>query len=70
MKRRGSFGGGGAARDVEPERCRLARMVFLGAIIVIDGSKSEKKNAHEKKNETKGRTKNCLEGTNVRRWYL
>ena len=32
---------------MEPERCRLAGTVFFGAIKVIDGSKSEKKNAHK-----------------------
>ena len=58
MKRRGSSGGGGATLDVEPEWCRLAGTVFLGAIVVNDGSKFEKKNAHKKKQETKGRTKN------------
>ena len=58
MKRRISSEGGGAARDVEPEWCRLAGAVFLGAIVVTDGSKFEKKNAHKKKQETKGRSKN------------
>ena len=47
MKRRGSSGGEGATRDVEPERCRLAGTVFLGTIIVTDGSKSEKKCTQE-----------------------
>ena len=54
---------------MEPERCRLAGTVFFGAIKVIDGSKS-KKNAHKKKQETKGRTKNRLDGKSVRRGYL
>ena len=58
MKRRGSSGEGGASRDVEPEQCCLAGTVFLGSIVVTDGSKSVKKNAHKKKQETKGRTKN------------
>ena len=57
MKRRGLSGGGGAAQDVEPEWCCLAGIVFLGAIVVTDGSESEKKNAHKKKQETKCRTK-------------
>ena len=70
MKRRGSSGGGGATRDVELERCRLVGTVFFSAIIVIDGLKYEKKNAHKKKHETKGHTKNCLEGINVLRGYL
>ena len=58
MKRRGSSEGGGATRDVESERCHLVGTVFLGAIVVTDSSKSEKKNAHKKKQETKGCTKN------------
>ena len=70
MKWRASSEGGGAARDVEPERCRLAGMVFFGAIMVIDGSKSKKKNAHKKKQEKKGRNKNLLEGKSVNRGYL
>ena len=71
MKRCRLSGGGGAAWDVEPEQCRLAVTVFLGAIVVTDDSKSEKKkNAHKKKQETKGRTKNCLEGKSVRYGYL
>ena len=53
---------------MERERCRLAGTVFLGAIIVTNGSKSEKK-AHKKKHETNGCTKNCLEGIIVRRGY-
>ena len=70
MKGHGSSGGGGSTLDVEPKQCRLVGTVFLGSIIVTDGSKSEKKNAHNKKQETKGHTKNCLEGTNVLRGYL
>ena len=34
MNQRGSFGGGGAARDVELERGHLVGTVFLGAIVV------------------------------------
>ena len=30
-------GGGGFARDVEPEQCRLDGTVFLGAIVVAVG---------------------------------
>ena len=39
---------------MKPERCRLARTVFLGAIKVTNSSKSEKKNAHKKKHEMEG----------------
>ena len=43
---------------MEPEWCRLVGTVFFGAIVVTDGLKFEKKkNAHKKKQETKGRTK-------------
>ena len=70
MKQRGLAGVGGAAQDVEPKRCRLDRTVFFGAIIVTDGLKSGKRNAHKNKKKTKGRTKNYLEGTNVCRGYL
>ena len=51
MKRCGSSGGGGAARDVEPERCHLVGTVFLGAIVVTDSSKSEKKKMHTRRNK-------------------
>ena len=37
MNRRRSSGGGGFARDVEPERCRLAGTIFLGARVVAVG---------------------------------
>ena len=70
MKGRGSSGGGGATLDVELKRCLLAWIVFLVAIIVTDGSKSQKTNAHNKETGDKGDTKNCLEGTNVLRGYL
>ena len=43
MKRHRSSGVGGAARDVEPERCYLNGIIFLGVIVVTDSSKSEKK---------------------------
>ena len=43
---------------MEPERCCLVGTIFLGSIVVADSSKSEKKNAHKKKQETKGLTKN------------
>ena len=33
----GGEGGGGFARDVEPEQCRLDGTVFLGAIVVAVG---------------------------------
>ena len=38
-----SFGGGGAAYDVEPEQCRLVGTVFLGAIAISVNLKYEKK---------------------------
>ena len=63
MKRRRSSEGGGAAWDVEPEQCRLAGTTFFDAIVVTDGSKSEKKkSAHKKKQETKGCTKKTFGG--------
>ena len=70
MKRCGSSEGGGAAWDAKPERCSLVAKVFLGAIVVTDGSKSEKKNAHKKEQETKGRTKNRRGEKNSHRGYL
>ena len=69
MKRRGLVGGGGAVRDVEPERCRLAGTVFFGAIVVTDGLKSETKCKQEAmRNE--GAHQKCLEGKSFRRGYL
>ena len=62
MKRCGSSGGGGAAWDVEPERCLLAGTVFLGAIVVTDGSKSEKKKMAHKKNRRRWGTQKWVEG--------
>ena len=47
MKRRGSAGGGGAAWDVESERCCLAGTVFFGAIVVTNVLKSETKCTQE-----------------------
>ena len=47
MKRCGSVGGGGAAWDVESERCCLDGTVFFGAIVVTDGLKSETKCTQE-----------------------
>ena len=70
MKRSKYTEEGGSTRDVESGQCRLAGTVFLSAIIVTDGSNSEKKNAHKKKQETKGCSKNCLEGTIVYRMNL
>ena len=58
MKRRGSSGGGGAAWDVEPERCRLARKIFLGAMVVMDDSKFEKKKWHTRRIGDDGAHKN------------
>ena len=37
MNRCGSSRGGGAARDVEPDRCRLAGVDLLGAMEVEPG---------------------------------
>ena len=42
---------------MELERCLLAGTVFLGAIVVTDGSKSEKKNGTQEEQETMGHTK-------------
>ena len=42
---------------MEPEQCLLAETVFLGAIVVTDDSKSEKKNGTQEEQETMGRTK-------------
>ena len=42
---------------MEPESCLLAGAVFLGAIVVTDGSKSEKKNGTQEEQETIGSTK-------------
>ena len=55
---------------MEPERYRLAGTTFLGSIVVTDGTKFEKKNAHKKKQETKGRTKNGRREKNGHRGYL
>ena len=62
MKWHGSSEGGGAARDVEPELCCLAGTVFLGAIVVTNGSKSEIKNAHKKKIGDEGAHQKWEEG--------
>ena len=70
MKWCGSSRGGGAAWDVESERCRLAGTVFLGAIVVTNGLKSEKKNGTQEEQETMGRTKKRLERKSVRHGYL
>ena len=48
MKWNGSSGVQGATQDVKLEQCRLAGTVFLGAIVVTDGSKSEKKKKKKK----------------------
>ena len=60
MNRRGSSGGGGAARDVEPERCRLDGTVFLGAIIVAVGKKYAK-TAHQTRAGDEGPHKKRVE---------
>ena len=64
MSQRGSSGEGGAARDVEPERCCLVGMDFLGAIIVAVGFKSAKKK--KKKRHTKQEQK--MKGHTKNRW--
>ena len=54
MNRRGSSEGGGAAREVEPERCLLARVDFLGAIRVdfdYRFANTEKKGTRERKGQ-------------------
>ena len=55
---------------MEPDQCRLAGTVFLGAIVVTNGSKSKKKNAHKKKQGTKACTKNRWKEKNGHRGYL
>ena len=70
MNQRGSSGEGGVARDVEPERCRLAGTVFLGAIVVAVGYKSTKKTHTRQEQETKGRTKNGWREKMDSRGYL
>ena len=66
MKRRGLSGGGGAAQDVEPEWCCLAGIVFLGAIVVTDGSESEKK-MHTRRNRRRSVEQKLVEGKNGHR---
>ena len=53
MNRCGSSRGGGAAREVEPDRCPLAGVDFLGAIAVELGMQISKKN---KKRDRKRKT--------------
>ena len=48
MNRCGSFGGGGAAREVELDRCLLAEINFLGAMVDDRGVEICK---HKKKRE-------------------
>ena len=61
MNRRGSSGGGGAARDVELKWCRLVSTIFLGAIVVMVGYESVK-NAHQTRAGDKGSHKKLVEG--------
>ena len=42
---------------MEPEWCLLAGIVFLGAIVVMDDSKSEKKIGTQEEQKMMGRTK-------------
>ena len=56
MNRCGSSGGGGAACEVEPDRCRLARVDFLGAMEVDLGvqiCKNNKKRDRKMKGQPK-----------------
>ena len=69
MKWCGSAGGGGAAWDVELKRCRLAGIVFFGAIMVTDGSKSETKCTQEAIGN-EGAHQKRLEGKSIRCGYL
>ena len=70
MKQRGSFGGEGVAWDVEPERCHLVGIVFLGAIVVTDGSKSKKKKMAHKKHRRRWGAQKRVEGKNSHLSYL
>ena len=56
MNRRGSSGRGGATREVEPDRCLLAGVDFLGSIDVDLGLgiyKQDKKQEWERKGKPK-----------------
>ena len=58
MNRCGSFEGGGAVREVEPDRCLLDEIEFLGSMVVDRGveiCKYTKKKTRER--ERKGRPK-------------
>ena len=55
MKWNGSSGVQGATQDVKLEQCRLAGIVFLGAIVVTDGSKSEKRKKEKKRHTRRNR---------------
>ena len=58
MNRCGSFGEGGAAREVEPDRCRLAGVDFLGDKEVDLGvqiCKNNKKTREEEERAAKRR---------------
>ena len=63
MNQRGSSGEGGAARDVEPERCRLVGTDFLGAIIVAVGYKYAKKKKKKKNTPNKSRRRRGIQKT-------
>ena len=49
MNRCGSFGGGGATHEVEPDRWRLAGVDFLGAMEVDLGMQIYKNNKRQRK---------------------
>ena len=54
MNQCGSSGGGGAAREVELDHCRLARVDFLGAMEVdlrVQIYKNNKKRERKKKGQ-------------------
>ena len=51
MNRYGSSEGGGAARELEPDRFRLAQVDFLGAMEVDLWSRSTKKKKKKKTRE-------------------
>ena len=49
----GSFGGGGAAHEVEPDRCLLAWIDFCGAMVVDIGLGICKHKKKKKKKKTR-----------------
>ena len=55
----GSSGGGGAALEVEPDRCHLARVDFLGAMEVDLWVQICKNNKKNKRGSKKGNKMAC-----------